>query len=307
MSRSQGDDRGATPRRAALRRSGRPFGRRPEAPRSDADRINAIAAGAHVPVEDVLRDVADFRLALETDMIIAAAAFDAATPDLLGDVLDGERAELATFHDRVLGRLADAAASDELALRRERRAPGGSRVQRAAAVAAVVAAVLGAGRVATLRADRPTTTEAANSAALAVANVQYADFSTAMTGTSTGAVNQAAFQLHQTLKTLITQHAGDPEIAQQTARMLQAEISLLEGRGGDASSQVLDQARRLVTLLQTQAPPRVRASVAPILAVVAKPKPSPSPTAKQKPSPSPTPSPSATKTSQSPDKDNPLP
>lgn len=305
MSWSQGDERGATPRRAALR----PFGRKPAAPRTDAERINAIAEGAHVPVEDVLRDVADFRLALETDMIIAAAALDAATPELLDELLDGERAELASFHDLVLGRLADAAASDELALRRDRRKPRGSRVQRAAAVAAVVAAVLGAGRVAMVRTDRPSTEAAADSAALAVANTQYTNLSSAMTSHTPGAVNLAAQQLHKTLTSLIAQHAGDPEIAQQTARMLQAEISLLEGRG-DASSQVLAQARRLATMLQNNAPAGVRASVAPILAVVATPKPSPKPSPKASPKPSPkaSPSPSSSaKSSSSPDSDNPLP
>jgi hypothetical protein len=312
MRRSQGDGLGSTPRRAtpgtlpfpAL--PGRRRSRRADAtPRTDTERINAIAAGADVPVEDVLRDVADFRLALETDMIIAAAAIDAATPELLAEVLDGERAELATFHDRVLERLADAAASDELALRRDRRKPRlVVRTARYAAVAAAVTAVLGVGGAA-VRTAAPETTTASNSRALATAQDQYASFSSAVSGSSPGQLRQTAQELHQTLQTLITQHAGDPEVARRTAQLLQAEISLLEIRDPEGASQVLAQARGLVRLLQHAAPPKVRASVAPILdAVKASAKPTPAP--KPKPSPTATPKPTPT-ASPSPTETNPLP
>jgi hypothetical protein len=294
MRDSHDDGQGASPRRRALRRSGRPE----QHVRTDSERINALAAGAHVPVEDVLREVADFRLALETDMIIAAAALDAESPDLLGEVLDGERAELATFHDRVLGRLADAAADDELALRRTRKAPR-RRFTATLTAAAALLTVLGVGRTVVPNDARPATTAASNSAALATAQDQYADFSSAVSSQSPGAVRDAATQLHITLQNLIANHAGDPEVARRAAQLLQAEISLLEVRDPAGASAVLAQARGLVTMLQRAAPARVRASVQPLLDAVSKPKPKPSASPSPKkpsPTPAPKPKPSATPT-----------
>jgi hypothetical protein len=310
MRSSHDDGQGATPRRGALRRHGRPAPQ-PKKSRTDSERISAIAEGAHVPVEDVLREVADFRLALETDMIIAAAALDAElegrldgalgggldseAPDLLGDVLDGERAELATFHDRVLGRLADAAASDELALRRTRRVPR-RRFTATLTAAAALLTILGVGRTA-LHTGSPDLRSASNSAALATAQDQYADFSSAVSSQSPGAVRDAATQLHATLQNLINNHAGDPEVARRAAQLLQAEISLLEVRDPAGASAVLAQAHALVTLLQRAAPPLVRASVQPLLDAVAtphKPAPKPSPSASPKPKATPSPTPKAT-------------
>jgi hypothetical protein len=303
MRSSHDDGPGATPRRGALRRHGRPAPE-PKKPRSDSERINSLAESAHVPVEDVLREVADFRLALETDMIIAAAALDAEldlhgdSPDLLGEVLDGERAELATFHDRVLDRLADAAASDELALRRTRPVPR-RRFTATLTAAAALLTILGVGRTALRTDSSPDLRATSNSAALATAQDQYADFSSAVSSQSPGAVRETATQLHLTLQNLINNHAGDPEVARRAAQLLQAEISLLEVRDPAGASAVLAQARGLVTLLQRAAPPLVRASVQPLLDAVSKPhkttkpSPSPSPKATSSPTPKATASPSA--------------
>ncbi|HEX8003171.1 MAG TPA: hypothetical protein VF519_10800 [Mycobacteriales bacterium] len=251
--------------------------------RSDADRINAIAHDADVSVDEVLRDVAEFRLALETDMIVAAAAAD--EPELLSEIVDGERAELADFHDRLLERLVDAAAQDELAARRERRS-GPRRAARTTAAAAAVLALLGLSRVGTGPAD--------NRVALATATQQYADFSSAVSTESPGAVSEAAAELHETLETLITQHAGDPEVAQQAAQLLQAEISLLQVKDPAGASQVIAQARSLMTLLRRATPPNVRASVAPILDAVQTPSPKPTSSPKPKPSATSSPKPSST-------------
>jgi hypothetical protein len=286
MSSRQDDEQGATPRPGVLRRL---TARAKPLPRSDSDRMKAIAHDAHLPVEDVLREVADFRLALETDMIIAAAAADEESDEILSDVLDGERAELATFHDRLLDRLAAAAASDEIALRRERRrrprlAP------RTLAAAAAALALLSAGRVATHQQERRTTS---NNAALATANSQYATLSSAVSSSSPGAVGRAARDLHATLTTLITQHAGDPGVAEQAAQLLQAEISLLQVKDPAGASAAIEQARVLVNMLKRNAPPRVRATVAPLLDVVSSPTPKPTPSAKPTAKPTPKPKPSS--------------
>jgi hypothetical protein len=295
--REQDADRRQQPRRPGM--LGRIAGRREPLPRNDSDRIAAVAAHADMPVEDVLREVADFRLALETDMIIAAAAVDADSPDLLSEVVDGERLELATFHDRLLERLADAAADDEIAVRRERRRPSRTaRISRTAAVAAAFVAVLGVGR-ATVFAP-PTT----NAAALETADQQYANFSSAVSSHSSTAVRQTAQQLHVTLEELIKGHASDPEVARRTAQMLQAEISLLQINDPTGASQVIAQAQGLVKLLTAAAPPQVRASVAPVLNAAVTPSPKPKATASPKASPTPTASPSSTKTTSSSAPDN---
>lgn len=297
--REQYEDGRPEPRRSRPRRG--LTGRSNPLPRNDSERIADIAAGADVPVEDVLRDVAEFRLALETDMIIAAAAADADAPDLLGEMLDDERLELATFHDRLLERLADAAADDELALRRAvRRTPG--RVSRLVAGAAAAVAILGiGGGVAVTQASRPAT----NAAALETADQQYANFSSAVSSHSSTAVAATATQLHQTLEQLIKGHASDPEVARRTAQLLQAEISLLQINDPNGARLVIAQAQGLVQLLTKSAPPQVRASVAPVLNAATKPssKPKAKPSASPSPSASPTPKPS---TSASPDNNGPL-
>lgn len=283
-------------------------------PRNDTERIEAIAHDADLPVEEVLRDVAEFRLALETDMIVAAAAAD--EPTLLSEIVDGERLELADFHDRLLERLVDAAAQDELAARRDRRrdkrvtarASGVQRVGRVVAAAAALVALVGLTR------PSPAQQDSDNRLALATASQQYADLTSAVSGASHDSVSQAAAEFHETLESLITQHAADPQVAQQAAALLQAEIKLLEGDGSMGASHVLAEARSLITLLRRTTPPNVRASVAPILDAVPSPRPSPSASPKPKPKPSsasPTPTPkqsSSTKASSTPppEDDNPL-
>jgi hypothetical protein len=290
MTSRQDHEQGVTPRPGVLRR----LTRRPNPlPRSDSDRMKAIAHDARLPVEDVLREVADFRLALETDMIIAAAAADEESDDLLNDVLDGERAELATFHDRLLDRLAEAAASDEIALRRDRRRP--RLAPRTLAAAAAAFALLSAGRVATHQQQSRVTRS--NNAALATANSQYVTLSSAVSHASPGAVTLAAQKLHATLTTLITQHAGDPGVAEQAAQLLQAEISLLQIKNPAGAGPAIEQARALVNMLKRNVTPRVRATVAPLLDAVATPTPKPSAKPTSKPTPKATPTPKASSTS----------
>ena len=292
MGESREHGQGATPRSARRRLLGR------RGPLTESQRIAAVAHDAHVPVEEVLRDVADFRLALETDMIIAAAAVDAESPELLSEVVDGERLELATFHDRLLTRLADAAADDELAQRRARRPRRSGLATGIAAAAAAAAAIFGAGQAMI----SPASTLVSDSQAMKDADRSYRDFSTALHSDSASAVHEAADELHDSLEALITEHAGDPEVAQRAAQLLQAEMALLQINDPDGASQVLARAHRLARLLKRTAPRQVLATVAPVLDAAMSPKPTkaakPSPTAsptstKPTASPSPTPKPTS--------------
>lgn len=58
------------------------------------------------PLDKVLREVTDFRVALETDLLIAAAAADADEPELAAGIVTGEQSRLASFHEQMLRRLA---------------------------------------------------------------------------------------------------------------------------------------------------------------------------------------------------------
>ena len=165
MNRDTRENGPGAPRRSRV--LGRVIGRRDLLARSDSERIAAVAAEADMPVQDVLRDVADFRLALETDMIIAAAAVDAEAPGLLSDVLDEERLELATFHDRLMTRLADAAATDEIALRRQTGSVKPRLASKVLMVAATAVAVVGLGRAVV-----PAIVNTRNAAALEAADQQ---------------------------------------------------------------------------------------------------------------------------------------
>ncbi|MHB8452847.1 MAG: hypothetical protein ACYDAQ_20690, partial [Mycobacteriales bacterium] len=85
------------------------LGRRHRRPPADASaRLAQLAGGSGLPLTALVREVAEFRLALETDLTIAAAAVEADRPRLAAQLLDGERGELERFEDRMLGRLADA-------------------------------------------------------------------------------------------------------------------------------------------------------------------------------------------------------
>jgi len=59
------------------------------------------------PLAETLREVSDFRVSLKTDLVIVAASVDAAEPEIAAGILDGERNQLAAFHEQVLRRLAD--------------------------------------------------------------------------------------------------------------------------------------------------------------------------------------------------------
>jgi hypothetical protein len=65
-----------------------------------------IQARPAEPLAEVLRDVADFRVALESDLLIAAAAADLDEPELAAGIVTGERSRLESFHAQVLRRLA---------------------------------------------------------------------------------------------------------------------------------------------------------------------------------------------------------
>ena len=67
----------------------------------------AVPTPRDEPIAGVLRELADLRVALGADLLIAASAAEADQPQLVAGILSAEQIRLATFHERVLGQLAE--------------------------------------------------------------------------------------------------------------------------------------------------------------------------------------------------------
>lgn len=283
------------------------------APRSSDEsvsRIAELAEQAGAPVADVLREVADFRLALETDMIIAAAAADADELGLVAEVIDGERAELAALQQRMLSHLSrpestprqlpTAVTSISQAERITRRA-------RLVAAAAALVALVGGGLTATneLREVNPHTERVALTE---LADEQLSTLTGEIVRSASSAdIAVAATELHATLDQLIAQHAeGDPAVAAMIADLIREEQRLLVVDRSGTTAGMLQDVARLARKLQRVAPPRVPETLPPVVpeaeesaAPRASASASPAPKPSASPKPSPKPSPSATSASPS--------
>ncbi|HVE63448.1 MAG TPA: hypothetical protein VNB94_06585 [Mycobacteriales bacterium] len=273
----------------------------PRTPEGDSARIEALAEQAGAPIREVLREVADFRLALETDMIIAAAAADADELGLVSDVLDGERAGLAAFQERMLSHLSapdlrSLSQPDEVALARAARSERRAGRARLVAAAAAFVALIGGGitvSAPSLREETPDT----EAVALALADEQLSTLTGQIVRSASSAdITVAATELHATLESLIADHAeGDPQVVEMIAEMIREEQRLFVVNKSSAKASVLADVARLVRKLKRVAPPKVLATLLPVAppksGPPSSPAPKPSPTAKASASPKPSPTP----------------
>lgn len=262
-------------------------------PRQSTDRIAELAYESGEPVGEVLREVADFRLALETDMLIAAAAVEAGEGEIAVEVVEGELLELAHFHTRMLDRLAQAEAGERTA-RRVTKARTRTRAVRLATVAAAIVAVVGGGQA--IRTSTPATEPMSleqqaqqNFGVLARASLRDAPAAELVA---------ASQRLHATLVTLIDEHAAtDDDIAALVAELLQREEQLIKTESGGAMRLVLLDARKLALRLRRVLPPGRHVPSPPAVPSAqpaADPQPSPGPSARPGSDPAQAPRPSAT-------------
>jgi len=268
----------------------------PRTPEGDSARIAALAHDVGAPVRDVLREVADFRLALETDMIIAAAACEADELGLVGEVLDGERAGLAAFQQRMLSHLSGPDPREHVdevvPLQSARGERFAGRARLVAAAAALIALVGGGITVSDPgpREDSPST----EAVALALADEQLSTLTGQIVRSASSAdITVAATELHATLDALIAEHAqGDPEVAEMIADLIREEQRFLVVDKSSARAGVLADVARLVRKLKRMSPSKVVATLVPVAPPEAEssasPAPKSSPTAKASPKPSPT-------------------
>lgn len=235
-----------------LRRPGRPGRpRRPGRPGRPAPSLQQVAAADGRPVEDLLREVAEFRLALEADLTIAAAAAEVEEPGVLADVVDADLHDLHAMEDRALR-----------GLRRHgrHRTRGASVLRRGFALhtvplhtvplLAVAAAVgLAGGLVA------PHVGGTSLQSARGAADDQFASLSKAVVDRDDASAVVAARQLHASVAELIDQAADDPSAARDAARLLLAEGLVLDAVPGADGVRMRAQMRDLMQRLQTAAGP----------------------------------------------------
>ncbi|HVF21337.1 MAG TPA: hypothetical protein VNA14_14005, partial [Mycobacteriales bacterium] len=219
---------------------------------------------------------------------------------LAAELVDGERAGLVAFHERMLERLVEVARTDadELAARRARSDRFGARARIVAAAAALVA-IIGGGTALTPAGEQSPSTE---QVALELADAQLSTLTGEIVRDASSAeITVAAEELHSTLESLIAEHAeGDPVMARKIAELIHEEQRLLGVDRSPATVSVLRDVARLVRQLKRKAPPTIVATLVPVAPSPAetpkserKASGSPSPKATPKPSSSPKPSPSA--------------
>jgi len=221
--------------------------RRPGRPGRPAPSLQQVAAADGRPVEDLLREVAEFRLALETDLIIAAAAAEVEEPGVVADVVDADLHDLHAMEDRALRGLRRHG--------RRHRTRGASVLRRGMALhtvplLAVAAAVgLAGGLVA------PHVGGTSLQSARGAADDQFASLSKAVVDRDDASAVVAARQLHASVAELIDQAADDPSAARDAARLLLAEGLVLDAVPGADGVRMRAQMRDLMQRLQNAAGP----------------------------------------------------
>ena len=220
--------------------------RRPGRTGRPAPSLQQVAAADGRPVEDLQREVAEFRLALEADLTIAAAAAEVEEPGVVADVVDADLHDLHAMEDRALR-----------GLRRHgrHRTRGASVLRRGMALhtvplLAVAAAVgLAGGLVA------PHVGGTSLQSARGAADDQFASLSKAVVDRDDASAVVAARQLHASVAELIDQAADDPSAARDAARLLLAEGLVLDAVPGADGVRMRAQMRDLMQRLQTAAGP----------------------------------------------------
>lgn len=272
-----------------------------------------IATDAGVEVSELMREVAEFRVALSADMTIAAAAAELGETELAAGLIEAERAHLAAFEIR----------AHEALLRNPPPKPvrqhlRDHRVAKALVMAAAAVALVGSLGVAVGR-GHPSSGSSSTDGTLALAAAaRYADFSRIATGENVTASTMiaAATRLHASLASLAI---NDPKDADQVVGILNSEQQQLLKWLPPGTTTVLEDAKALVAQLRLSAPglagqvigavtiasppnaarpPSAKVPTKPVTSATPSPQPSPSagsasiPTAK--PTIAPAPQPSAT-------------
>lgn len=210
-------------------------------------RLAELAAANGEDVQDLLREVADLRLALETDLTIAAAALDVGSAKIAGEILTGERRQLAVLRTRL-----------QATRKRAAGGPGRTGTYRlrlpVVALVALAAALLGAAgaTVAARHTTHPTTTSS-NQMALSAAQ-RYVALALAADRRQPPEIAAAADALQRSLRELLADASHHPAQAQAAWQLLRGERSLLRHDGAPASPALAGALHETESLIATLPP-----------------------------------------------------
>jgi hypothetical protein len=271
------------------------------------------ATGPALPgsLEDLLDDMLELRLTLVADLSAAAAAVDAESEQVAGDIIDSDRRELAAFLHRSTARLNGApepVTSTPVAV------PAPRSWRRRALISLPAVPLVGALAMSAAAAAGllPLPTRAHSHHVRIVSEPPVAStfqqFATVVDGDpSASQVVAAANALHAQIAALLAEAPQNPNGVSEVAQLLQLEQALLLRKQPPGSSLVLAQSRKLaaqlLTVAQAVSPAAVPTSstASPHHSTTTKStSPSTSPTPKSstpKTAPSTSPSPSSTPTS----------
>ena len=233
----------------------RAFARRrhPDPPAPAA--LEQLAAAQGRPVDEVLREVAEFRLALDADLAVAAAATELDEPVIAVEAVEAGRRDLAAYSERLAAGLHPVAPCPEAAepvIRIPRQRSAARRRARRAlhsTPALVTALVLGA--AGGFAVPRLSTAQPSTSARTATASQQLANLETATVNGDLAQATSAGVALHATLSQLVTRaKAGDQLAAHQAATLLIAEQQVLDGLPAGIAQPLRDQIAKLANVLQ---------------------------------------------------------
>jgi hypothetical protein len=282
------------------------------------------APADQTPLDAIIRDMRELRLTLASDLSTAAGATEDGAYDVAGDIVDGDRADVARFARLIDERLRRVERFPTAPAPRPTSSPAWRRrIAVALPIAPVVGALALSAAAATGALPLPGQSHSPAPAVNALANGRLPSSFTQLVKVvhndpSASQVIAAATKLHRQLTQLIARSSNDPQSVAEVAQLLQLEQSLLLKAQPPGASVVLNQNRRLAARLVTlepsatpslrptdlptvapsHAPARHRSDTTRTTTTKASPKPSPS---EQHRSPSPSPSPSGSPSS------NPIP
>ena len=221
----------------------------------DPAALEQLAATQGRPVDEVLREVAEFRLALDADLAVAAAATELDEPVIAAEAVEAGRKDLAAYSERLAAGLRPVAPCPEVTepvIRIPRqRSVARRRVRRAlhstpALVTALVLGAAGGFAVPRLGNAQPST-----SARTATATQQLANLETATVNGDLAKATSAGVALHATLTQLVSRaKAGDRVAAHQAATLMIAEQQVLDGLPAGIAQPPRDQMAKLASVLQ---------------------------------------------------------
>jgi hypothetical protein len=207
-------------------------------------------------LEDLLDDMIELRLTLVADLSAAAAAVEADSDRVAGDIVDSDRRELAAFLRRSTARLADAA--EPVAPTTAVAVPTPRSWRRRALISLPAVPLVGALAMSAAAAagllPLPTSSHHVHVVSEPPVASTFQRFATVLDGDpSASQVVAAASALHEQIAALLAQAPQNPGGVSEVARLLQLEQALLMRKQPPGSSLVLAQSRRLAAQLLTVA------------------------------------------------------